>query len=326
MTAPDLLEVQVGEESSYGTPVAPTHRLMGVELGGASIAPGYTGEIYQEERKSLSPGFNAGLNRTWGVGSIPLQIGYGKDLIWFLNALFAEDAAPVGTDPYTWTYVAPSSAAPASKSLTIVRGGPDGAYSLAGAVGQALTLSCETGGRMMGAVDLIAKSFQVDTLETLSDTAINPVMGHHMSQISIDALGGTIGTTAFSDCAFGFEMQITSGRDVKQCLGSLSASNYNEGKWTGTLNLRLEFDTASKAIYDAIVGVTNDPVGRLVRIDFADGADEFQIDFAGIFIEAPPPFEEFERSLMVNLKFDGLTDNTYGNWCGIEIINTIASL
>jgi hypothetical protein len=234
-------------------------------------------------------------------------------------------ATPSGAGPYTRDWDGALAASPALSPLTVIKGGADGVYKLTGAVVNGLTLTGETGKRLMANVDLLAKSFSTASLAGLSDRVINPIMGHHMSALYIDNAGGTIGTTAFTPLTYSFELALKPGRQGKQGLGEVGISNWQEGDWTGTLKLAAELDATSKAIYDAAIAAS-DPVGKLVRMVFTDGADVFQWDFAGKILQPPAPFEEFERSLVFNFVLEGSYDTGMANWLAFNLINDVATL
>ena len=63
-----------------------------------------------------------------------------------------------------------------------------------------------------------------------------------------------------------------------------------------------------------------------MRIKATSGSKSFQIDFAGRIIGAPPPFEEFQRSLMLEFELQGSYNSTLGNWLQAELVDDVASL
>jgi len=319
---PHLNEFQVGVESTRGTSVAGTIRLMGVEAG-ADINPDHSGEIDLDIRKSLAPRPIATFNKKAGMGSIPLLVNYDQDMIPFLNALLGSQT-PSGSDPYTWTWDAVY-AAPTVDPLTVIKGGPAGVYKLEGAVVNGWTFSGETGKRLKSTFDLLGINFTTGALAGLSDRVVTPMNGHEV-EIFMEAAGGTPGTTSLDPDVFNFELQVQPGRANRQALGSVNvAGDQLEGDWTGTLKLGMFFESATKTIYEAALAAAS-PLGKICRIAATSGSKSLKVDFAGKFLAIPTAWEEFEQSHVINMTLDASYDTSWGEWLAVELINSVASV
>lgn len=323
MSEKTLMQVQMGTESTWGTVVAPTVKLMGVEEQ-PTINPGATAEAIPEQRGSHAKMFDGFISEKRPTASLPnVAISY-EDICYFLDNLLGE-ATPSGADPYTRNYAAPLTSDPDPRILSIVNGGPDGVYSLSGAVANKLVFKGETGKPMRMDAEFIGKTLATDALESLSDRTVNLIKPEHFL-LYIDAWGGTIGTTAISTIWQSFTLTLENERAGKMGLGSLSPQGYRETGWSGTLELLMEFDATSKAFLDAMISPSA-LFQKQVRIKAASGANlKMQFDFAGFTEEAPEVIQDNDGVLTVGFTLTGMYNSALGNWFEAENVNQVDDL
>lgn len=323
MTINDLLQVQAGKETTWATTVTPTVKLMGLEE--FTITPIVDTEVLKDIRGSQAPGYNAVLNMVEAEADFSGQLMY-EDINYWLEGLMGV-ATPSGAGPYVRTGNAPvSNAGVTSPRLqTIIKGDGTDAYKLAGGIVSELTISGEANkalmvkGKMLGQVVTSGAA-----LAGLSDRATNVAMGDHLS-LYIDAIGGTIGSTAIAATGFAFELAIKTNRKLRHYIGALTPGNWNDVRWEGSLKITAEFNTTSKAYLNSLL--TNAVLQHQVRIKAANGANLIQqLDFAGALKESPKIYDDRDGLATIDLNYDGVYNSTLGNWLKYSNTNGVSAL
>ena len=315
----DLQQVQVGKESTRGTVVTPTARLMGIE--DISIQPVREVAQYEERRGSLAPAYNSALEREGAEGSISGLVTY-EDIPYWLDSLIGE-ATPTGTNPYTYSYSAPLTSEPSPRILSIVYGDSTRAYGATGVLVSSLTISGGATETLRFSADLVGHDVATDSLESLSDRSITEVMTSQAT-LYIDAWGGTIGSTAISNSLYNFELTISSNRANKWYVGASTPGGYREARWETTLTLALELDATTDDYLNDIL--SSSPLQKLVRIKATSGTKSFQLDFAGTATEAPVIFDDEDGVVTIGLSLSGEYESGLANYFKAEVVNAVSSL
>jgi hypothetical protein len=290
-----------------------------------NIRPIVEGILHEEQRGTLAPGYNVNLAKVAAEGSIGGLALY-EDLPYWLDSLLGV-ATPVdnldGTYTYSWS--APAGSAPSPRIMTIVYGDGTNDYGGEGMLVDSLTITGESNGPLKFSADLLGEEATTDALASLSDRSVNVPMGDQAA-LYIDAFGGTIGSTAFSDVAYSFELAINSNRANVHGLGSLKPADYREAKWDGSLRLSLEFSAASKAYLDDIIGASS-VLQKLVRIKYSLSTTHYiQLDFAGAALSSPEIFTDEDGVITVDLELTGMYESGLGNWFKAEVMNQVSAL
>lgn len=322
----DLMEVQVGKQTNYTTPLAaPTAKLMGVST--LVMPSGVTGMVHHDRRGSLAPGYLATLTEIMPDGISMEQLGLYEDCCYILDNLCGE-ASPSGVGPYTRDYAAPLGTAPTPRILTLVYGDDTNCYALNGALVKRVTVTGATGAPQRWAIEFMGRDIASDSLAALSDRTVNVIMGDH-TQIYIDAWGGTIGTTEIAATAYAYELVIDSKRKGDMYLGSLLTQSYHEDDgaegWDGTLKLSLEFNAASKTQYDALISQST-LYQRQIRIKSTSGTNVLQFDFAGSSEQSPDYGADRDGVLTFEVTLRGTYNTSLGNWFKAQSINGVSAL
>lgn len=324
MTVKDLIQVQLGKETVWGTGVAATAKLMGVV--DAMHQPVVNAKVFAERRASLDPGYVTALTGLAGGMRIEGTVLY-EDFPYFLDGLISE-ATPSGGGPYTRTYASGSAYTPRPSTAYI--GSSAGMYRLLGGVVNGLTIrgaAGENDTELTYTAELIGK--QLDTtgsLASLSDRTATPAMASHLA-LYIDAWAGTIGTTAITT-AFSFELGLNLNRMLKRYLGSLLPATYETAKADpagNTLRLSLNFDATSKALLDVILGGSS-VFQRQVRIKATSGTNILQFDFAGTTVAAPEVFTDVDGVLSVDIVLNATYNSALGGWFAAQSVNSVSAL
>jgi hypothetical protein len=320
----DLLEVQVGTESTWGTAVTPTAKLMGVQ--NFALDPGIKAKVFHDRRGSLAPGYLEALESIEPAAPLELLVTY-EDICYILDNLLGQ-ASPSGAGPYTRNYAGPVGAVPSPRILTWLYGDATNCYKLAGGLISKLTLKGETGAPMMATADLIGKDVTAGTKASLSDRAVSVAMGDHMA-IYVDAWGGTIGTTLLNAASWNYELTIDSKRKVDMYFGALAGQSYHEDDgangWDVMLKLKLEFNAALKAQYDALISQAA-VYQKQVRLKSTSGTKVLQFDFAGTSEESPRFGDDRNGVLIFETALKGEYCPALGNYFKAQSINSVSSL
>lgn len=323
MSVKDLLQVQAGKETTFGTSVAATVKFMGIET--ISLTPGATAAVNADMRGSLGPGAIAYVTANSGSGKLTTKVLY-EDFDYWLEALFGA-ATPSGSNPYTRNYAAPGSAIPVSPRIqSLYYGDASGTYKLLGALPSKMTIKGESNKELRADIELIGTEVTTGTLAALSDRAVVAAMGQHTT-IYIDAWGGTIGTTAIATSAYSFELGLDSGRTLKTYLGSLKPQAFQDQRYTAennTLSLSLEFNATTKAYLDSIIAGTLSQYQ--VRIKSQSGTSVVQFDFAGTALTAPEIFSDKDGVCTLDMELSATYNSALGNWFKAQTVNGVATL
>ncbi len=324
----DLIQAQVGTQSVFGTGVAATAKLSGVD--GLTLSPTVESILIEEMRGTLSRARSAEQVKQEGAGSIEGVLCYEDAPYYFDNLLFQD--APSGAGPYTRDWVANLASTPALRLLSLYKGiqgaAVDG-YRLVGGVGNELVISGETGGPIRFAHNLIGEMVEPATMAALSDRAATWILADHAT-IYIDDFGtGTIGTTAITAPAwFSFELTLSANRVLIPTMQTLEPKGYHDRNMSGTLKLSLELEaTVSQVYLDAILATGSGVFKKQVRLAFVSGTDELTLDFAGGSLEAPEPFTEQDGLISVDLELTEIEDTAgLGNWFVGQSVNDVSSM
>jgi hypothetical protein len=324
MATSGLLQWQVGKETTWGTSVAGTAKLMGVQSG--NIQADNRSAIYRDMRGSLQPGHLAGLEQKAGVGSMEVLATF-EDLPYILDSACTE-ATPTGTGPYVYTYAAPTTAVPTNpRKLTVIHGSSQtgaGVYKLEGGLVNSFTIKGATGKPTSISVELIGKDVVSGTLAAVSDRTVEVIMGQPWA-IYYDVVGGTIGTTALATTAVAFELKINCNRVLVWSMDSLLPDGFEEGPRDASLSLTLRYNATVKTEVDALAAQTA-VVEKQIRLKQTSGTKIAQFDFAGIIAKPPATFEDADGVLTSKLDFTSKYNTALANCFAASISNSVASL
>ena len=299
-------QVQIGEETTWGTDVAPTIELSGIDS--ISISPSIVTEVIRAHRGGLVPGRDTLTTRHEVQGtSIGGYVIY-EQIPYFLNML---SAAAEGT---TRAYAAPTTAQVTPDLQTLVFGYGNAVYNVTSAVAGQMAFTWNWGEPLKFNVDLMGHSVESDAFAALSETAAASLTYATACQctVYIDALSGTLGATAMTE-VMGGTITINPNRKYLRRVGSCFPSGtYDAPYWDTTATLILEADGTSIAFANAIVaGATT----KLVRVKFTNGlalGDERSLtfDFAAV-VRVPQLMTESEELMTVELQLEPIEE---GDW------------
>lgn len=324
MTVRDLQQVQFGLETTWGTPVAGSVKVMGVTS--CSFKPNYQTARYKDIRQSLAPGTLGALEAAdAGTVSMSGVVTY-QDLPYFLDGIFSK-VNPTGTDPYTYTYTAPTTAAPTPRLFTILWGSSSGTYRVSGGLLAKLTIKGTNNKALTYDAEFIGEITDGSgSLAALSDRAVHVAMGNH-GAVYVDAFAGTIGSTAISSTAFEFEWMVQSNRVLKSYIGSLTPLGWEGNAYEGSMKLMAEFNATSKAYIDALYAASPALVQKLVRVKLDNTANRsITLDMGGN-LDAPELWNDRDGVLTAEFGISPLYDEgAFANWAKAVVINQVSAL
>lgn len=320
----DLLEVQVGTESTFGTAVTPTARLMGVQ--NFALDPGVKSKVFHDRRGSLAPGYLANILEVTPAATLE-TLGTYEDLCYLLDNLLG-NASPSGAGPYVRAYSGPIGSVPTPRLLTWVYGDGTNCYKLTSGLISKLTLKGATGAPMTATADLIGASVTAGTKASLSDRTVNVAMGDHMA-LYVDSWGGTIGSTALANTSYEYELTIDAKRAVDAYFGNILPQSYHEDDgangWDVMLKLKLEFNAADKAQFDALIS-SSTLYQRQVRLLSTSSPRIAQLDFAGTSEAAPKFGDDRNGVLAFEVDLKGTYNTALGNYFKASVTNAVSTL
>ena len=317
---PELIQVQAGKQTVRATAVTPTVKRMGVTS--FDLTPMVESIGHPSQRGSLAPAYDEDLQKVECEANEEGEVTF-EDVDYLLDSMM-DIATPSGSGPYTKAYAAPLSADPTPRIQTLVTGHGSNVYKGTGMVMDELTFSFAKNEPMKYSCHYFGTGISTATLAALNDRTLNYVMGQHVA-LYIDAFGGTIGSTAFTDAFFSGELNLKANRENYFSLGQLGPKGYTNPKWEATLKLTLEFAAASKAYFDAIIGASA-VLKKLIRVKATKGTNELQFDFAGFTPSAPEAFTDEDGIVTVELEFSGLYESTFANYFKAKTINGVETL
>jgi hypothetical protein len=319
---PDLLQYQVGKETTWGTPVAGSAKLMLVD--DCQLEPVVESVLHEEFRGTLLPGYLTDISKIQAKGKIGGKLTF-EDIPYWLDALLGI-ATPTGVGPYVYAYTAPITTPPTPRIQTLLKGNGSNVYQGEGMLPIDAEFSFATNQPLKYMFNLLGQTYSTASLASLTDRAVNVAMGSQVA-LYIDALGGTIGTTAITTAFFSGGLKISPKRVQYPAMGSVMDAGYVDGKFSGVMNLTLLFDATSKAYLDAIIGGSA-VLQKLVRIKATKDANHiFQLDFAGSALKSPVIFDVDNEVTVVKLELTGTYDSgAFANWLKFSVTNQVASL
>ncbi len=317
------LRMQAGTQSTFVTAVTPTVALRGIE----EFKPKSNNdiEVIGDMTQALAGGDTGVTNKLAGAGTFK---GWGnyEHLPYFWDAVFGT-ATPTGAGPYVRAYAAPITTRAAPRIMTLVVGNSTvGAYQLTGALPTDFTLRVEPAKRAEISGTLIGTGMSAATLAVLTAAAVTPIQGSHVGAtgIKMDAWSGTMGATTVPNCTVRFlELMVKPDRMARMCLGALSAGDYVEKPWDGSLKLGLEFNATTKTDIDLFVAGLSQ---RQVEYTLTTGSTQIlKVQFAGTLIGDIEVFTDNDGVATVHFELKRTYHPTFANWVKITHTNGISA-
>lgn len=319
---PALDNIQIGTQTAFITAVTPTAKLGGVQK--CEITAEIEGENLPDKRASAGT-YNAAPLKRRGTAKLSGWMTY-EDAPYWLDNLMGQ-ASPSGGGPYVRDYIGMLGTIPARRILTIVKGQASPVahvYSLAGAFLKKATFKIESNKPLMYDFEFGGYLVGTQALAALSDRTQTPITAPQ-GLLYIDAVGGTIGSTAITTTWFSAEISIDTKADSYGGIGTLDAQNYREtpDKWEVKTKYMLELDSVSLALYNANIATTL--AQRQMRIKFTTGSSQIlQFDLAGSLLSAPSTIGDKDGVSTLEFEQTDLYNTALGNYLKASSTNSTA--
>jgi hypothetical protein len=121
-----------------------------------------------------------------------------------------------------------------------------------------------------------------------------------------------------------FDLNVSTGRHLKQFAGSLQPTAWGDTQWRGTLTTVVEFEADAKGIVDALVAPGL--VQRLIQIVATSGTHSATIQFAGTLVNGVELFTDRDGNITVSLEWQGTYNDTVSGWFDVDVVNSTATL
>ena len=243
-----MRKCQFGWESQWGTSVTDTIKLLGIT--DISFTPEHETRRLPDLRGSMAPSYKAVLVKRAGAGKFSGTL-YHEMLNYMLENMFGA-ASPSGTGPYVRAYTGPLGTVPTRKPWTLYYGTSSGTIEKAlGVLITKLTIKQEAWSECTFDAEFVAQDYATASFASLSDTTPTVITGDQWA-VTLDVVGGTLGSTAVTTSSLGFEYTIMAPIALIPHLGSLVAATYAQDRWDASLKLDLELNSTAKAQVDAL--------------------------------------------------------------------------
>jgi hypothetical protein len=311
--------IQLGVETTWGTAVTPNRALRGLQDLKVNVDPQVTVE---SELGVYVP--NIVKRKTPLVdGSLELGVSY-QHIIYPFAMLFGA-STPSGSDPYTWTFNAPTTSPSSPKSFTGKYGFSGGVYQITGMLANNLTLSGQADEDLTCSLDFLGRTVSpVTSLETIALPEVDYVSISN-GKFYLDNWTGTPGTTEILGTLISFELTINPNRHTKQFISSAAQPEaFGEGAWEIGLNCVFEWNATSKAIVDASL---SDSVQKQIKISFTKSASRsLSFIIPVILTDQYTLFSDRDGNATVELSFKALYDATNSRILTVQVVNDVSAL
>lgn len=320
-----LQKIQIGEESSKGTPVAATAAL----LGKLSIEPKPTKHSPEESRGSLITPYRS-VKVADEVGLSFEGDATFEQLIYFLHMGVLGNVTPTGAgDEKTWTFTPAKSAAGTYDSFTIEAGDNVQAVEVEYVMASKITIAGGMAAPVTVKADMFGRQITNTTFTgAISPPAVESILGQKC-KLYIDDEDGTIGNTEVASALISWTYDIDTGLYVKRYGdGNLYFSTYGENGGKVSLQVTAAFNSTVNTERANADMATQ----RLVRIDalgsLIDAANkELTLDVCGAY--EPGSFkilEERDGETVVSFTLTSQDSPNYGKGFEVVVVNEVTTL
>lgn len=317
----DLQSIQMGKETTWGTIVAPTVEVPGIQE--FSIQPEVTVEEFPS-LQGLAPNYDVEVVMTMATATATSLVDYNSLQYWFESLI--KEVTPTGMGPYEYEYLPDLNSQPSRAEYTILYGDADSAYSIVGALVNSMTISGSSGEALSMDLDFVGQHAVSDSQESVSVTQTTSIATAAQTTISMDDLDSSddYGTSSIGCTAYSFEVTLNSNTAMVNGLGQIYPCDYFSTRWEATLGLTLEFPGGSSEaadLLDAMDGTAPSTVKKQIQINATDGTNSLVIDFAGVLMSAPEIWGDENGVTTLEFEFSGIYDSNISNFVRVTVTN-----
>lgn len=313
--------VQVGAETTAGTAVAASKRLLGL-----SIQPTNKSEVKLFRPMGSKFKTVATLNKEWSEAALSGPITF-TDIVYALCAGVV-NVAPTGTTAKTWVFSPALSAADAIKTLTVESGDATRAQKFTYGMVNALTLKfSRTGNEISGSMIGKAATDGITLTATPTDVSLIPVMPTQVSYKLADTQAGLAGASVLPN-VIDAEWSL-SGRFAPAWFmdGATSFSSHVETEPELDIKFRMEADATALGLLTTMRNAAT----KFLRIEatgaLISGGDYYSLKIdTALKMTEPTSYEDVDGVYAYGWSAKGVYDSTWTKTTEITVVNTVAAL
>ena len=313
---------QIGKETTWGSVVAASAKLMGVQAL-PTIVPLVKPKQLDEQLGSLSPNYRSSVVQTGGAWDVPSIATY-EDILFWLAMNFGVQTPVVGP-PDVWTFPGNLTTSPTPYIATIEVGDLVGnGTSLTGCTLQTLAIT----GTYSNEITLDAKGFgkTFSSAATLTPALTNRTVEQALfpqCAFAMDPASTAAGTTPFTNTIVHFTLNLTSGFNPVYTGGALAPTGFVYQKADADLTVGLLYNSTLATALNA-----NLIAGKraVLQIKSTSSTHVIEMDFAGVLADDPTYFGDDQGAQMVELKLNAQYDDTMTNYCKVIVSNGLAAM
>ncbi len=318
-----LIRLQLGQEVTWGTSVAATSILNGLDKM-PTITATVKDTIFDEQRGSLVPSYSNAQVATSGQFDLSGYVTF-EDILYILNGVFGK-ITPTGAGPYSWAAAVPTTAVFSPVAYTMELGdlGVATGVKLTGGLIQQWTIA----GTQQKEMSFTAKGFGQSAVFGTTPTA---ALAYRTTEIALtpetavymDPAGTAAGTTIYSGQLIDFTLTGDSGLAPFSAGGSKSPVTFTFAKQQLSLKVSLAYSAALDTALQAnlLAGKT-----AIFQLKTTSGTKSITINFSGALKSDPQYFGDSQGAQMVSLEMDAVYDATDAMYTGITVVNNVPTL
>lgn len=313
--------VQIGKETTPGTPVAANKKLLAMSIVPAVKTEGDTFRALGNKYASF-----AVINKEWSESKLEGKLTY-NEILYALASLISEPT-PVqqgGTAAYKWTFTSNTSAEDAGKTFTVEQGDANSAWRAAGVKVSGLEFTFKRDEVSLSG-SAIGQPIETGITMTSAPTSMTskPVLPAHLALYMADTQGGLASASAISR-GFSLTWNLTDKNALAWPIGQSPVLIESEPKLEATLSLAT--DTTGLGLITTMR--SGDTKWFRVKAEGATIASPykytFQIDFPGQISEVGE-FSDEDGLYLVEYTLTGIHDATWGKSFQIDVIADVSSI
>jgi hypothetical protein len=317
-----LQQPQLGKESTFGTAVAQTVEMAGVQE--FTITP--MAEVLPNRALgSLAPSYKGGaIAAVHGEASMVQHFNYQHAGLVFDSVLGT--ATPSSASPYTREYYGAHTSVPPRSFYTFGKGDSSDMYSMVGAICAGFTLTVENKNWVTLNSNWVASQVATDSLDS-----VNPISPTFGTAANVTVSRGTYGgsETAIDCDVLNLELVYNTNTSIIHGLGSITGCDYDIGEIECTLSVTIEANNAvAQSIYESYLGSTPALSKNEWFINITDGTANNILEaiFSGYLSEVPVIYDDADGRATVTLNFIADKDSSTNleSYLDISLTNTIA--
>lgn len=314
--------VQIGIESTPGTPVAANRKLTSVSIVPAIKTENKVLRAIGNKYPSL-----AVVNKEWTEASVEAEQLTYNEILYLLSSLLSQPT-PVqqgATAAYKWTFASNTSAEDAGKTFTVEQGDANYAWRAAGVKVTGLEFTFKRD-EVSVSGSSIGKALETGITMTASPTSMTPkpVLPAHLKLYMADSQTGLDSAQAVSR-GFGLTWSLTDKNSLVWPIGQDPVLIESEPKLEAKLSL------ATDSVGLGLIAQMRNASTKWFRLkaegDIIEGAYKytFQIDFPANITEAGE-FSDEDGIYLVEWTLAGIHDATWGKAFQIDVIADVQTL